>query len=133
MHVPKNHILTPVATARTGFFLLLFFSDHFLQWPNACPREQQLFQEIARFPFSEGDTRNGTLDLAGGGRFCGVLPRAGLDASRTATYFAVFWLHLPKNHRGRSLPKLCLEDLSEVLETASWPATHFLMTLQSFV
>ena len=45
----------------------------------------------------------------------------------------VFWLHLPRNHKRRSLPKLCLEDLAEVLETASWPATHFLMTLQSFV
>ena len=40
------------------------------------------------FSYTKGDTGNGTLDLAGGGRFCGVLPRAGLDASRTATYFA---------------------------------------------
>ena len=88
MNVPKNHILTPVATARTGFFLLLFFSDHFLQWPNACPREQQLFQGICSFSYTKGDTGNGTLDLVGGGRFCGVLPGAGLDASRSATYFA---------------------------------------------
>ena len=45
----------------------------------------------------------------------------------------VFWLHLPRNHRRRLLPTKYLEDMSEVLETASWPATHFLMTLQSFV
>ena len=40
------------------------------------------------FSYTKGDTGNGTLDLVGGGRFCGVLPGAGLDASRSATYFA---------------------------------------------
>ena len=53
--------------------MLLSFSDHFLQWSNSSSR---------------GETRNGTPDLAGGARFCGVLPRESLDASRAATYFA---------------------------------------------
>ena len=53
--------------------MLLSFSVHFLQWSNSSFR---------------GETRNGTLDLAGGGRFCGVLHRESLDASRSATYFA---------------------------------------------
>ena len=61
-----------VAMAKTGSFLLLSLSDHFLQWSNSS---------------SGGETENGTQDLAGGVRFCGVLPRASLDASRSSTYF----------------------------------------------
>ena len=107
-----------VATARTGSFLLLSFSDHCLQWSNSS---------------SGGETGNGTIDVAGGVRFCGVKLRASLDASRSVTYFASLLASFHRNHRRRSLPKLSLEDLSEVLGTASWTVTHFLMTLQSMV
>ena len=53
--------------------MLLSFSVHFLQWSNSSSR---------------GETRNGTLDLAGGVTICGDFPRASLDTSRSATYFA---------------------------------------------
>ena len=43
-------MLMHVVTARPGFFLLLSFSDHFLQWSNACPRKQWLPMETPRLP-----------------------------------------------------------------------------------
>ena len=84
------------------------------------------------FSSSTGETGKGTLDLAGGVRFFDEFLLASLDASMSATYFATLLPSPWQESQGVCFRQFILKICRKFLRLPAWPATHFLMTLQSF-